>query len=483
MVLFRLLEKSISIVSTIVLARLLVPEDFGLVAMAMTVVALLDLMRTFGLEMALIQNQDATPRHYNTAWTFNILASTMIAIVLYAVTPIAISFYGEPRLAGIMPFLALGVFVMGFENIGVVLFRKEMNFSKDFIYMLSRKVINFVVAMGLVFYIRDYMALIYAFLIGKVLVLIMSFMIHPYRPRLTLSERKDLFAFSGWLFLNNILMFINQRAPEMIIGRLADAKSLGFYNVSFDISRMTSAGIIQPINRAAIPGFSKLNKDYHALKNSYLNTMGMIALLITPASLGFAIISPVVVPVLLGEKWLDAIPVMQALAVALLVGAIGNNFSIYISLGKPKFVTFIALLRNALLIPTVYFAVTHYGIIGAAWSFLLVSAITTPISYWKVCSILKITFNEIASRYIRPILASVTMCLVLNYLYNNYISLHANHYSVLDLIVLILAGGSAYITAQFALWKIAGSPPGCERQIITVMREKLASKAADNSAS
>src|SRR5450830_1844049 len=116
MMLLKMVERSIGLVSTLILARVLTPADFGLVAMAMSVVGLTELMGAFGFDVAIIQNQNAERKHYDTAWTFNVLFSVATAALLLALTYFAAAFYKEPRLYYVLPALAVGALVAGFEN-------------------------------------------------------------------------------------------------------------------------------------------------------------------------------------------------------------------------------------------------------------------------------------------------------------------------------------------------------------------------------
>ena len=217
MVFFKLTERSIGLISTVVLARLLLPADFGLVAMAMSMVAVLELLGAFGFDMALIQRQDAQRHHYDTAWTFNVLFSVVSATVLVILAIPAAKFYNEPRLDNIMYFLALSSLLQGFENIGVVAFRKDMTFDKEFRYLLGKKLAAFLVTVPLAFLLRNYWALVIGILTGRSFAVLLSYYVHPYRPRFDLSGRHDLFHFSKWLFISNVFYFLRVRSADFII--------------------------------------------------------------------------------------------------------------------------------------------------------------------------------------------------------------------------------------------------------------------------
>ena len=218
---FKLVDRGIGVVSILILARLLVPADFGLVAVATAIVGIIALLAQFSFDTALIQDQRAGRDSYDTAWTISLAFGLMIALVLLALArPIAI-FYEEPRLEAVMYFLALGSVFEGCQNIGVVAFRKDLQFHKEFIFLAGRKMVGFLVTVPLAFLWRDHWALVAGIVASKGATLIMSFVMHPYRPRLSLAAWRKLFHFSKWLMINNVIFTIRDRLADFIIAKTA----------------------------------------------------------------------------------------------------------------------------------------------------------------------------------------------------------------------------------------------------------------------
>jgi len=472
MVVFKIFEKSISIVSTIILARLLSPEDFGLAAIALLVVTLLELLRAFNFDMALIHNQDATDEHYNTAWTFNIIATAIISILLICAAPLVSSFYDDERLFNIFLVLSFGVFVSGFENIGVVVFRKELEFHKEFAFLLGKKLIGFLVGIGLALYLKNHWALVGGTVATHVGIVLISYYIQGYRPRLSVSKAKELFGFSSWLFINNLMNFLNYKMPEAIIGKLSGTSSLGFFTVSADIAKLGSTEIVLPVNRAAYPGYSKLNRDYQALKNSFLNTQGILALIIIPASLGIAAITPVMVPVLLGEKWLDTIPILQLLTISFMLASLGNIQSIYMAIGKPRIMTFIFSIRIIVTLPLFSYFSYYYDLISAVTSMIAAALIMLPISFYFIMRELKIKQSELISIIIRPTLSGLMMYYSIHSVIHQYIRNTPSNYSVQDLLSLIVFGVLIYTISTYVLWAISGKPHAGETHVLNAVIQK-----------
>src|ERR1700704_5876473 len=190
MVVFKLVDRSIGIVSVVILARLLVPADFGLVALATAMIAVVELLSAFNFDMALIQKQQATTAHYDTAWTLNAAMATVCALLVVVAAFPAGAFYGDSRLGPVMLLLALATWIRGFENVGVVTFRKELKLDREFRLLLIKRIGVF-----------------------------LSYLFHPFRPRFDLSARGELLHFSKWMVFSNVIETLGSRAADLIIGK------------------------------------------------------------------------------------------------------------------------------------------------------------------------------------------------------------------------------------------------------------------------
>ncbi len=472
MVLFKVLEKSIGIISTMILARLLVPEDFGLIAMAMSVVAGLELLQAFSFDVALIQKQDAGPDHYNTAWSFKVSFGILSAALLILIAPYASIFYEEPRLTHIFYALSLVMVVQSLSNIGVVDFRKKMRFDKEFKWMLSRKLAGFMVTIYLAFTIKSYWALISGVLAGEIVSTILSYMMHPYRPRFSFKAAGDLIKFSSWLLINNILFFMKLRSSDFVIGRYSGSYYLGIFSISYEISNLPTTELVAPINRAVFPGYANLSNKLEDLQKGFINVLSIIYLFSLPIAVGIALTAVLFVPVFFGLKWVEMIPLIQILSYFGLLTAIQTNSgSVLLAVGKPKILTGLAFVYVALLIPCLVYSVQKYGVMGAAWTYLAVSIFIIPFTYGVVLKVLKLRWNNIFHLSWRPVVSVLLMHLGVS----NYISLFDYKlgltHSLVGLFSSVTIGGLIYCVSVLLLWILVKKPDGAEQLLL----EKLAS--------
>ena len=300
---FRIVDRVIGMASTLILVRLLSPADFGIVAMAMTIIALLEVFTLAEFSSAIIQHPSPSRDYYDSAWTLSFVfgAFSTLLMLLFA-KPIA-GFFNEPQLAPVIVALSLIPLVDGLFNMGCVDFRKYLQFRKDFIFMTGRKLTGVIAVIPLAFIFRSYWALVGGMIAGRLAGLILSYLLHPFRPQFSFGSAAPLFRFSRWIILNNALTFLSTRGAHLIIGRVSGATTLGTYTVAHEMASLPTTELAAPINRVMFPAYSTLSHDLSALRHGFLKVLGLIALLAIPAGLGMASVAHLFVPVVLGDKW------------------------------------------------------------------------------------------------------------------------------------------------------------------------------------
>ena len=287
MVSMRWAIRGIGLISTMILARILVPEDFGLVAMAMIIVNLTDVITSFGVDMAIIQNQNAKSREYfDTGWTLKIIQTCAAGALLALVAPFAGSYFSEPRVVDILYILSIAVALSGFENIGVVAFRKDLEFHKEFRFQVIKKLGSFFITIGCAFLLRSFWALIIGMFVGRVLEVALSYMLHSFRPRFSMQKIRELWSFSQWMLIANIGGHIKSEVIDlMIVGRYHSAAHLGLYREATEISALPTKEVIWPLSRALFPGYSRLADDKPRLRAAYRNVVSVMVMFLIPCSL------------------------------------------------------------------------------------------------------------------------------------------------------------------------------------------------------
>jgi O-antigen/teichoic acid export membrane protein len=462
MSLMRVGVKGLGLLNTVILARLLVPADFGLVAMAVSVIAALELLSAFSFDYAIIQRQDATRGHYDTAWTLNVLFALALASTLALVAYPAADFYNEPRLRVVMQVLAVGMLVQGFENIGVVAFRKELEFRKEFLMRIVQKLCGTAVTLPLAFALRNYWALVIGMVTGTVLSVLISYYAHPFRARFSLVARGHLFSYSKWMLVNNMLYFLRDRTPDFVLGRTAGANVLGLFTISYEIASLPTTELVAPINRAVLPAYAKMAADLETLRRGFLDVIGLVAVVALPAGFGIAATSGLIVGVVLGDKWLAAVPLISILAVVGSLNAVQSNCgNVLYAMGRPKVITFAASIHVASLVASVIWAALYYGPTGIALAYLVNTAlVTVPLNYAVLLRTLKLSPRRVLSLFWRPTIGTAVM-------YAATLAFVAElPTSARSLMGAILFGAAVYVVTVGLLWSIAGRPEGPEKTLV-----------------
>jgi O-antigen/teichoic acid export membrane protein len=474
----KLFERSIGLISTVILARLLTPQDFGLVAMAVAVVALLELMSAFGFDTALIQRQQTTRSHYDTAWTFNVLFGTGIAIFLLLLATPASAFYREPRLEQILQVLACSALLGGFENIGTVAFRKELDFRSEFRFLLAKRLVTFTVTVSLAFMFRNYWALIAGTVTGRLTSVLISYALHPYRPRFSLSARGDLFHFSKWILISNLVQFLTNRSTDFILGRTVGSHGLGIYNVAVEVATLPSSELIAPLNRAIFPAYSRLSHDLEALRLQIIAIFQMICLFVFPVSIGVLCVSDAAVRLLLGERWLEAIPIIQIASISGLASALQSNFYLaFLALGKPKAHSHLVAGVLAISLPGMVVGSIYFGTIGAAIALssgTVLGLIAVRVAFTRVTGM---RLSGLGAAMLRPALATTAMAIVVILVQICTGPGYSRHSPLTELLVLVGAGTITYGSSVMIAWMVAGRPAGAEQKVIGLLSQWFFSPA------
>ena len=479
MVAFKLADRGIGFVSTLILARLLTPDNFGIVAMATSFIAMLELVAAFGFDMALIQRADATRAHYDTAWTFSVILGCVLSLLMVALAwPIA-RFYGEPALVYVIGALAIGSLLQGFQNVGTVAFRKDLEFDKEFRFLVSKRIATVPLTIGLAFLLRNYWALVAGMVSGRLIDLWLSYRFHPYRPRFDLSATHDLLHFSKWLLLLNAVQFLRDRSADFVIGRIAGANALGVFSVSYELANIPGNELVAPINRAIYPAYAKIAGDREALQREYLSVMSMICLFAVPAVAGIAATANLIVPLLLGPNWLSAIPILQVLAFfGISQVMLSNAYALFLALGRASI---FARLNGALvvvLIALLIVFVGYGGATGAAYAYLTSALVILPFAVLVIIRVLQLAVRRFVAAVWRPLAAASVMYFAVA----QYSSSRPPTASVLELAstmaVSVLLGVGIYVSAIALFWALSGRPASAEtaalKQLQSLLRRGLA---------
>lgn len=465
----RMSHRIIGFVSTIILARLLTPDDFGIVAIAMSFYSLASIISRLGFQTALIQNQDAGVDHYNTAWTLNALVGVVMTMVLFGMSGFAGDFYDNDDITSVLLAISPLFFLEGIKNIGVVDFQKEMTFDKEFKLIVIPKFISFFVTLGLALYFLNFWALIIGNLFWKVLEVIASYWMHPFRPRISFVKSRELFSYTKWLMINNVFAFVFHSLPELLLGKLVSLRSAGVYALSYEIGLASTTEIVANINRAIYPGYAKVASNLQNLRNLYKDSIKAISVIALPLGVGVSLVATDLVAVFLGDQWGDAAEPLIYLALGGCIDGIGSNVAyIYYAVSKPRLSTLELALKAVITVTLLFYLIPLNGVVGAAQSYLIGASVSFLISWCILRVILKLPIYQQFLLYVKPIIACLIMAAVVMFFKQRWLLEEFQALAVYGSI-----GAATYILTIYLMWRLHNKPPGIESQIFGFIGSKL----------
>lgn len=468
---FRATDRALAFISTIILARALVPADFGLVAMATSVIALIELLSAFSLEVALIQRARPERGHYDTTWTLRLLLVALVAAVTAALAYPAAGFYKDPRIAPLLLMLAINMLLGGFENIGVIDFRRELDFRREFIFMMSKRAAAMPVTLVIALTLHTYWALVLGVAAGTLASVVASYVMSRYRPRISFEKWRELLSFSSWLFLFNLLEFVKGRLSHFTIGPVHGAGALGIYTVATDVAALASSEITAPINRAVMPGLSRMGEQQHGVREGLLRVTAAVLLVTLPAGAGLAAVAEPLVLTLLGSKWLQAVPVLQLLALAgALQSFTANSHSAYLASARAH-VSVIVVGAYVVVLAPLMLALISWGVVGVALAHVGASMAALAVSVGLLRRHIGTTAGALLSVAWRPLVAALLMGIAVHLVDRGVASF--GWPAFVRLAAGVCAGVVVYVGLVWLLWLASGRSDSIERTVADRLRAWL----------
>lgn len=407
---WRWIQRSLGLVSVIILARLLEPEDFGLVAMAWIVVGLLEVFADAGVKAALIRHENPTPDHLNTGWTIRIIQRTVIAGALLPAAYLGSAYFDEPRIVPVIHLLAAMVFVNGFENIGTIYFQRELNFRRSVAYSFSQKLVSFCTTIVLAFLLKSYWALVIGSVAGGVYGVLASYVMHGYRPWFALNKFSELWGFSQWMLFVNVVKYGRLKADEIAIGGQLNGVAMGQYTVAFNVATLPTSEVVIPLGRALFPNYSRIAHDAALLKEAFLKALGSTLLFVSPIAVGLAVVSESFVAVVLGDKWLGVAPIVFWLALLGLFSSPNHLVSpLFLALGKTRLLAMLEVVQLCIMAPVAFVAASFGSVVLVAQSRVATMIVILAITYGILVNYLPVRFTELLAMVWRPAFSATVM--------------------------------------------------------------------------
>ncbi len=469
-------DRLTGLVSTIVLARLLSPADFGIVAIASIIVGTVEVFAQTGQYTVIVRHPSPTREHYDSAWTVSLLLGLGLGLIVLASAPVAALYFHEPRASLVIVVLSLRTMLTGTQNIGVVNFRRHLQFHKQFLFSIYPSLVSFIATIVSAFLLRNYWALVIGIMSQYMTSVALSYVMEPFRPRLSFGKVREIWSFSIWTLVRSVGVYLNSRVDIVAIGGYAGAFAMGQYEVGGDVATSPTVELINPIVATLLPVMATVQGDHEKRRKLYLDVLYWSAIICTSTSIGVALVSGDMVDLILGAKWQGVKPFMPWLALAFGVLGLSNSvYSAFDTIGRPRVSAQLQWTRLIGLAVCIFpVAYIFRDLRAVAITRLLVTLAITPTLFLALARALDVRVRDFGAALWRPLASGLAMAVVV---------LGINHVIRFSgpprLFIDVFAGAVSYAGALIALWHIARRPEGPEAFVWSWLEKGLiAARAA-----
>jgi O-antigen/teichoic acid export membrane protein len=450
----RIVGRGLGFIRTLILARLLAPEDFGLLGVAMLAISTLETFSQTGFQAALVQKQEDIEPYLDTAWTVSVIRGACLFIILFVAAPFIGGFFEAPKAINVIRTIALSVLLSGMSNIGVIYFQKELDFRKKFFYEFGIVTADLIVSVSIALILRNVWALVFGGLAGSLMRLTLSFTFHDYRPRLRLSidQVRCLFSYGRWILGSQVVLLLINQGDDMLLGKMLGVTTLGFYQMAFVISSTPTTEISHVISAVMFPAYSKLQNDLQLMKIAFLNVLRLTSMVSFFLSGMIIFFHTEIVYLLFGPKWLPMAPAISVLCICGGIRSIGATIGPVLNAkGFPDFVTRLAFVKLIVLAFLIYPFTMAWGMLGTALAVLGATLVSNPIADYFVIKLLDCRLWE----FTKPIAFSLLTTLFTV----GFLVLLKPYYPIVvltDLMVHLFFAGLFFVGAWIALCRLFG---------------------------
>ncbi len=401
----------ISFLVFLLLARVLGPTAFGLIALSQAFVMFITQTVQQGFSTVIIQRGELDDMHVQTAFWSNLILSLVAIIGVQLLAPTIARVFNEPELEALMRVLCVIFVLTPVWTIQQALFRRNLQFKPLAVQSISASMIGNLVAVIMALNGYGVWSLVGREIVRVLVASMLLWRRSDWRPRLQFSIDKfiELWQYSAHVIWGNIILFCSLKADSLIIGFGLGSKELGYYHVAMRLIALLNQLISRTIEKVAMPVFSRLQADIQQLRQAFGTANQYSALIILPVFAGIALTVTEFVPVVFGDRWDPSIPVMQVLLIAgIMQSLIYNNIALVMGLGKPQIRTKIITIEAALKVSFLLLAVS-YGLIATAIAVVAVTLITYPIWVFSAIRILQTQMTKFIFYFIPAVTSTLVM--------------------------------------------------------------------------
>ncbi len=415
----------------LILARLLLPEEFGIIGFAVVFTGMIRVLSDMGMSAALIQRKDdeLKPIDYDTAfWTGIVWGLFLATIITFVVTPIAASFFNEPLLKTIIPVLAITFLLKPLITIHIVNITRELDFKRIVLPRNISRITAAVIAIIMALMGYGVWSLVFQRVLTNLFLAVIYPFVSDWRPkiRFSLISFRKIFSFGVYTTGTKVFNYLTGNIDYLLIGKMLGAQQLGVYSLAYNLTYIVRGQIMGVINRVLYPVYSKIQDDANTIKRYYFKVIKYNCIVIYPMMVGLILLAEPLVLIGLGEKWSEAVIPIQLMAGAGLVHLLTSSNTILLrGIGKPRLEMIMSIIKTlGVTVPFIVLGVIYYGINGAAAGLLAAKIVIFFINNYTLNKVAHINFLEILDN--AGSLFAITITTIISSLFiNDYLILTA----------------------------------------------------------
>jgi PST family polysaccharide transporter len=470
MVFARLISRVIDLLIMLVLARLLSPSDFGLVAIAMIVVLVTEAALELPLSQALVRLPIIQRSYYDTAFTLSLLRGLLLCVIICACAVPFAHFYKHPGLAPLICALSIAPAARGLLNPRMAQFAKDLNFKYEFVFELAGKSSALILGTTTAILTRSYWSIAICTIAAPLVTTLLSYCVKPFRPRLTLSDWRVFVDFLGWISLSQVIMAINWQSDQLLLGRLMSPTQLGLFSNANNVSSIPSLAIFAPIQRPLLSAFAMVKHEPARLQRVFQNAFTGIVAVGLPLMAWESMQAGPLVHLLLGDKWLGAIFMLHWLAISLIPTFFGIAITpLSMAMDQTKQLAWRNFVQFCFKLPSVIIGALLFGFAGVVAARIISETAGAIYCMMIARRLLDITVTSQFVNCWRCIVSACVMTGVLN-LYTQLPNFgESSLMLVLTLGVTGIISAAVYSGTLLLLWLAAGKPSGVEATALRML--------------
>jgi PST family polysaccharide transporter len=434
----------ITFLVTLILARLLSPDSFGLVAYAAVFFTFVGIFVDAGFSDAIVQFASLDREHLDTAFWISVISGTLLAFGSFVASNWIAVLFHEPRLGPIIRWLSPSFILSSLNSIQAALLRRNLEFRSLTIRSFISTLASGIVAVIMAFIGYGVWSLVAKSLVAGTVSVITLWQVSKWRPSLRFSWRhfKELFSFGVNIVGGDFVDFLSTNADNFLIGYYLGSVSLGYYSLAYNLLITLTDLLVTVPNVVSFPIFSRIQNDIERLKSAFYEVTQLQSLIAFPVFLGLFAVAPEAARVLYGEKWLASIPIIQILMISGITRSATYFYSsIFRASGKPSW-RFGIYTLTAVLNVAGFLLVVRIGIAAVAMSYVVVSYALMPLYFFLIQKLVRITLKSHLIQYAPAFLSSLFMIIIV-YVVRHFLGVHFP--MIMRLAIFIIAGGITYL--------------------------------------